>query len=91
MLYLHTAGTCQWASLGGAALLLDKHTKIQPRDFQRRVMGARPFGGAELGKSLYESLRLDPLQQESISEGVLSIQGPVRSKLHLDKASVYDG
>lgn len=48
-------------------------------------MGTRPFGGTELGKSLYEFFCLDPLQQESISEGALC------SRPHLNKASVHDG
>lgn len=54
-------------------------------------MEATSFGGAELGKSLYESLPLGTLQLEGISEGALSIQGPIHSRLHLDKASVHDG
>jgi len=48
VLYLRTGR----ASLGGAALPLDKPTETQPSDSQSRGTGARPFGGAEWGKSL---------------------------------------
>lgn len=37
VLDLHSGGTRHWASLGCTAPLLNTHTEIQPRDFQRML------------------------------------------------------